>query len=135
MSPSLAALRARARTPGGKKAVRYTMVSAVSVAVSQVSLFVLFALLHWTARSANIMACAIGGIPSYYLNRRWAWGKKGRSHLLKEILPFWAIAFVGLAFSTVAADLAEARAPDITASRLGQALIVNAAVIAAFGLL
>lgn len=135
MTPSLSALVARARTPGGQKAVRYSLVSAVAVAVNQVSLFVLFAGLHWTARSANIFACLIGGVPNYYLNRRWTWGRTGRSHLLKEILPFWVIAFVGLAFSTWAADFAESVARDVTDSRFSQGLIVNAASLTAFGIL
>lgn len=110
-------------------------VSVITVAVSQIALFVLYAGLHWTARSANVLACVAGGIPSYYLNRSWTWGKSGRSHLLKEVLPFWAIAFLGLVFSTWTADVAEGRAVDVTSSRLGQALIINGAVIASFGVL
>lgn len=122
-----------ARKPGSQTAIRYAMVSVVSVAVSQVSLFVLFALFHWTARSANVMAFCIAGFPSYYLNRTWAWGKSGRSHLLKEVLPFWGIALVGLAISTWAADFAESRAANLTGSRSLQGLLVSAAAIGAFG--
>jgi putative flippase GtrA len=133
VSRSLRRLKARVRTPGGRKAVRYSLVSVVSVLVNQVSLFVLFAFLHWTARSANIMASVIAGVPSYYLNRHWAWQKKGRSHLVKEILPFWVIALAGLAFSTWAADFAETQAQEL--SRLVQGLIVNAAAFTAFGVL
>jgi len=107
-------------------------VSAITVAVSQVALFLLFAGLHWTARSANVAACIVGGVPSYYLNRRWTWGKTGPSHLLKEVLPFWGIAFVGLVFSTWTADFAETQARDFTSSRLTQAMVINSAVIAAF---
>lgn len=135
MALTLEALLARSRTPGGQKAVRYVAVSAITLAISQVALFVLFAGLHWTARSSNLLACVIGGIPSYYLNRRWTWGKKGRSHFLKELAPFWSIAILGLVFSTWTADVAEARAVDLTSSRLGQAVIINTAVIAAFGVL
>lgn len=135
MRLSLSALAARARTPMGRKAVRYSVVSAVSVAVSQVALFALFAGFHWTARSANVAACVVGGVPSYSLNRRWAWGRRGRSHLLREILPFWVIAFVGLVFSTWAADFAESHAVEITSSRLAQGLVVNAAAFGAFGIL
>lgn len=125
----------RVRTPGGRKALRYSLVSVVSVAVSQTSLFLFFAVGHWTAKSANIAACSIGGIPSYYLNRRWAWGKKGRSHFWKEIVPFWTLAFVGLAFSTLAVDVTESWAHDVADSRLVQGLMVNAASFGAFGVL
>lgn len=128
-------VRERARTPGGQKAFRYMVVSAVSVGVSQVTLFSVYALAHWTARSANVLACVIGGVPSYWMNRRWTWGKSGRSHLLKEVAPFWALAFLGLAFSTWAAGAAESWAHGAVHSRLAQALIINATVIAAFGVL
>src|SRR5262249_40487347 len=62
---------------------------------------------HWGARAANIWAVCISAIPSYILNRTWAWGKRGKSHLWKEVVPFWALALLGLAFSTWAADWAD----------------------------
>lgn len=126
---------ARARTPGGQKAVRYMLTSVVTVAVSQVALFGLYVGAHWTAKASNVGACVVGGIPSYYLNRNWTWGKTGRSHLWKEVVPFWVLAFIGLAFSTWTADFAESWAHDVTDSRLVQAMIINLAVIAAFGVL
>lgn len=109
--------------------------SVVSVLVAQIALFILFGMAHWTAKSANILASLIGGVPSYYLNRRWVWGRSGRSHLWKEVAPFWAIALLGLAFSTWAADFAETKAIEITDSRTVQALIVNFGAFAAYGVL
>ena len=135
MTSARSSLRDRARTPGGQKALKYMAVSVVTVAVSQIALFSLYAGFHWTAKSANVMACLVGGIPSYYLNRSWTWGKRGRSHLVKELLPFWVLAFLGLAFSTWAADFAESWARDNIDGRLGQAVVINAAVFTAFGVL
>ena len=131
LSPS--SLLERARTPGGRKLVRYSLVSVVSVVVSQVILFV--AQFHYSARTSNIIAVCLSAVPSYQLNRAWAWGKTGRSHLMKEIVPFWGMAFLGLILSTWSADFAESHAPSITTSDLGQMLIVNAAALAAFGVL
>lgn len=135
MASALVSLRERARTPGGQKAIKYMAVSVVTVLVSQIALFLLYAGFHWTAKSANVLACVIGGVPSYYLNRTWTWGKKGKSHLWKEVVPFWALAFIGLAFSTWTADFTESWAHQHTDSRLAQACIINVAVIAAFGVL
>jgi putative flippase GtrA len=135
MAVTISDLRARARTPGGQKAIRYTLVSVISVAVSQVSLIILFGIFHWTARSANIAACTIGGVPSYWLNRRWAWGKSGRSHMWKEVVPFWTLAFVGLALSTWAADFAESFGQAHLSSHLLQTACVAAGSIGAFGVL
>lgn len=123
----------RSRTPAGQKMVRYSLVSVVSVLVSQVVLFMAQAL--WSARTSNIVAVCVSAVPSYYLNRAWAWGKTGKSHLMKEILPFWSLALLGLVFSTWAADFAESTAPSITSSELMARLVVNGAALAAFGVL
>ncbi len=123
------------RSPEGKKWVRYSMVSVVAVIVSQVILLIAFGVLHLSARAANIWAVCISAIPSYYLNRAWAWGKRSRSHLLKEVLPFWTMALIGLAFSTWAADFAESWARGVTTSHLLTTLIVMAASLGAFGVL
>jgi len=123
----------RSRTPGGRKMVRYSLVSVISVMVSQVVLF--FAQGFWSARTANIVAVCISAVPSYYLNRAWAWGKTGKSHFIKEIVPFWSLAILGLVLSTFAADWAETNAHHVTSSELGQRLVVNFAALAAFGIL
>jgi putative flippase GtrA len=129
-------VRAWAATPTGKKAVRYTLVSVVSVMVSQAVLFVTYGVLQLaSAVPCNILATAVATVPSYYLNRRWAWGKTGRSHMWKEIVPFWALAFLGLALSILAVDIAETEAPKITSSHLGTAIIVNFAALAAWGVI
>jgi putative flippase GtrA len=129
------ALLERSRTPGGKKMVRYTLVSIISVFVSLVVLFVTFYFFHWSARTANIVAVGVSAIPSYFLNRAWAWGKTGRSHMLKEVVPFWAMAFLGLVLSTWAAVFTRANAHYITTSRLGVTLLVMASNILSFGVL
>lgn len=135
MVTSIADLRARAKTPGGRKAIRYTLVSVISVVVTQIALVVLLGVFHWTAKSANIAACTVGGVPSYTLNRRWAWGKSGRSHMWKEVVPFWTLTFLGLALSTWAADFAETWAKENFDSHLMLTLTVAAASLAAFGVL
>ena len=112
----------------GKKAIKYTLTSVIAVAVAQVFLFFFYAILGWTARSANIAATTIGAIPSFLLNRYWAWGLRGNAHFLKEVVPFWVLALLGVAFSTVAAGWAETTFD-------GSALAVNAASLGAFGVL
>jgi len=128
-------LSARARTPGGKKLLRYTAVSGVSVVVFEVLLFVTFGLLHWTVTWANVFAVSVSAIPSYYLNRKWAWGKHGRSHLMKEVVPFWGMALLGLLMSTITADLAKDWADEVTETHILRTLIVMAGTLAAFGVL
>ncbi len=115
--------------------MRYSMVSVIAVAVNQLVLLITFGLLHWSARASNVWAVCISAVPSYYLNRAWAWGKRGRSHVLKEVVPFWAMALLGLAFSTWAAGFAESNAHRITSSHFGTTVVVMAAALGAFGVL
>lgn len=135
MDLSPAGLLAWSRAPEGKKFVRYSMVSVVSVITYEILLFITLGLLHWSARSANITAVMVSAIPSYWLNRAWAWGKSGRSHLLKEVVPFWAMALIGLIFSTWAADFSKSVADDVTDAHLLRTFIVMMAGLGAFGIL
>ncbi len=116
-----------ARAQFDRKPVRYSLVSVVAVGVSQLVLIICNGLLGWSAVASNLAAVSIGCIPSYTLNRSWVWGKRGRNHLWREVAPFWALALLGLAFSTVLVHLAS-RWNDST-------IVVSAANLTAFGIL
>lgn len=104
MSNTLGRLWPLYHTPTGKKMIRYTAVSVISTLVSFVVLTIVFGVLRlWTEVPSVLFANAVAGICSYYLNRRWAWGKTGRSHIVKEVIPFWAISLAGMALSLFAA--------------------------------
>lgn len=133
LSPS--ALMARARTPAGRKLLKYAAVSGISVVVYETFLFIFFGLVHLSVLLATFLAVSLSAIPSYILNRAWAWGKSGRSHLFKEVLPFWGMALLGLVMSLVAADLAKDWADSVTDSHLMRTFIVMLATLGAFGVL
>jgi putative flippase GtrA len=134
MAASISDLRARAQSPAGKKAIKYTLVSVISVIVTQIALLVL-QLLHVDPVPANLAACTIGGVPSYYLNRRWAWGKSGKSHMWKEVVPFWTMNFVGIAFSTWSVAVADHWGQAHVDTHLMRSMVVNAANLGSFGVL
>ena len=91
----------------GKKILRYSAVSVISTGVSFTVLFLLYGVGPLRNEvEATVLANAVATFPSYWLNRNWAWGKSGRSHLVKEVIPFWAMAAVGIAFSIVGASIA-----------------------------
>lgn len=123
-APSLRSLR----TATGRKLLRYGIASVVNVVVSQVVLAWAFGVLHWTARAAAVLAAVVAAGPAYWLARSWVWGRSGRSHLVKEVLPFWGMALLGLALTTWVAGEAEAAGADLTDSRLGQTIILMVAV-------
>lgn len=124
------------RSETALRAFKYTVASVVSVVISQIILFLTFGIFHlWSATTSNFVAVAVSAIPSYYMNRAWAWGRSGKSHLMKEIVPFWGLAFLGLAISLWAVAVAQHFSESHGFPHLEVALIVNAASIAAFGVL
>jgi putative flippase GtrA len=120
--------------PGLRKLIKYSMVSLISVVVSQIVQLGTFFLTHNGVLS-SIVAVAAGTVPSYELNRRWTWRKNGPSHLWREIVPFWVMSFIGLVFSTVCVYGAEQWAETRDLGKTNTALLLNASSLAAFGLL
>jgi putative flippase GtrA len=111
---------------------------AVSVVATSVSLTVLGALV-WTgamaAVRANVVATAVGTVPSFELNRRWVWGKRGRRSLVAEIGPFCLLSVAGLALSTLAVGAAASWAGGAGVGATVRTLAVEGANVAAFGAL
>ncbi len=121
-------------TPQAKQLFRYTMVSVVSTAVSFGVLALVFGVLHlagpiWSTVIANVVAV----FPSYYLNRKWVWGKGGRSHLMKEVVPFWGMSAIGIVVSIGGAALARHIGEVNHLSHFELTGLVLAANIASFG--
>jgi putative flippase GtrA len=135
MAASISDLRARAKSPSGRKAIKYTLVSAISVVVTLVAFVVLNGVFRVDAVVSNILSVTAGGVPSFWLNRRWAWGKTGKSHIWKEHLPFWVMNFTGLALSTWWVALAESWGLDHLDSHALRTMCNAGATLAAFGVL
>lgn len=107
MSERLLKLWAWLHTREGQKLFRYTMTSVISTGVSLFVLGIVFGVLRlWSEVPSTLFANVVAAFPSYWLNRRWAWGKSGRSHLVKEVLPFWVMSIASIAFSMIGASVA-----------------------------
>lgn len=116
-----------ARSHHGRKALKYSMVSAIAVACSQAVLVFCSLVLDWDPVPSNVTAVAVSSVPSYLLNRAWVWGRTGKHDWLREIAPFWVFAFVGLGFSTLLVSLAS-NWSDAT-------IVLSLANLTAFGIL
>jgi putative flippase GtrA len=124
------------QTPEGLKVVRYTLVSAISALTSLIILTVVYGVLRlWTEVISTLFANVMAGIPSYILNRRWVWGKSGRSHIWREILPFWVMSLTGIGFALYTATLAHNFADAHHLHHLARTVLVVGANVAAFGIL
>jgi putative flippase GtrA len=125
------------KTPEGKKMFRYTMVSVISTVVSIATLGLVYGVFRlWTEVPSTLFANAVATVPSYYLNRNWAWGKTGRSHIRREVLPFWGLSIAGMLLSI--ATSTEARNFGIhhfEHDHLARTALVEGANVLAFGIL
>lgn len=136
--PSTPGLQGRHRLPALVRDrlgqfLRYCAVSAIATGSSMV---VLGALVHaraTTAGWANVIATAVGTVPSFELNRRWVWGRNGRRSVGREIAPFTVLSFSGLAISTWLVSLAAAFADAHRWSDDVRTLATELASLAAFG--
>ena len=136
MKGALARLWRFCRTPEGLKVIRYTMVSIISALTSLVILTLVFGVLRlWGEVVSTLFANVMAGIPSYYLNRRWVWGKGGRSHIWRELLPFWVMSITGIGFALYTASLAQHFANAHHLQHLARTVLVVGANVAAFGIL
>jgi putative flippase GtrA len=98
---TLPAIREKLRTPIAQKLFRYSMASVVAVVVSNAFLLLFLGVINMGEVLASTLATTIAAVPSYEMNRKWAWGKTGKSHIMKEVIPFWGLALLGWAFSTL----------------------------------
>jgi putative flippase GtrA len=84
----------------GRKIIRFTSVSVISTVVSNGVLFIVYGTkLIKNEIDATLFGNLVATLPSYNLNRRWTWGKSGKSHWRREILPFWIMSGLGIGFS------------------------------------
>ncbi|MDA8038869.1 MAG: GtrA family protein [Actinomycetota bacterium] len=115
---------------------KFASVSVISTVITQTVLFLTYH--EWSLASAmecNVIATVVATLPAYYLNRTWTWGKTGKSHLWREVAPFWVIAFVGLVLSTVAVGIAAHNAGRISSSPDVRAAVVQFANFVTYGLI
>jgi putative flippase GtrA len=136
MAPASTSSRARAyvKTPEFTKLWRYCTVSGISTVTSLAGLYIFYRVVGLSPRWANVVATCIATVPSYYLNRSWAWGKNGRSHFMKEVAPFWVIALISLGISTEVVGFAGHETASI-ASKDVRALILVAANLVTYAFL
>jgi putative flippase GtrA len=125
------------KTPEGKKMFRYTMVSVISTGVSFATLALVYGVFKvWTEVPSTLFANAVATVPSYYLNRNWAWGKTGRSHIRREVLPFWGLSIAGMLLSILTSSAARSFGiHHFEHDHLARTVLVEGMNLFAFGLL
>jgi len=116
----------RIRARFGAKLIRFGAVSAFNVVFGQSLLLAAQVVFRWPAVASNIFAVSVSAVPAYLLSRYWVWQKKGKNHLMREVLPFWTLALLGFGLSTAAVWLVERQWDP-------HPLVINLTNLVAFG--
>ncbi len=126
-----------ARSDAGRRAIRYVATSAFGVVTTQVFLVVFQYILHWKPIVAAVLAMSLTSVPAFLLNKHWVWGKKGKAHMRREVLPFWLFNAAGLILSLIAVTIVIhlTRDPNVESLKDGNRLAVQFATLAGFGIL
>jgi putative flippase GtrA len=123
-------------TPQGLKMVRYAMVSVISALTSVALITITYGVLRLGSEVVcTLISNVLAGVPNYFLNRQWVWKKGGRSHLWREVVPFWALSIAGILFALFTASVAQHFSNTHHLQHLARTVVVVGANIAAFGVL
>jgi putative flippase GtrA len=115
---------------------RYATGSLVTAIFSQVVLFFVFSVLRLeSARDSAITATLVGAVPSYFINRYWAWGKKSPSSFRREVIPYILMALISLVFSTWFVDFSHSHAGFLGSSRIAVDVVVQGSYLLSFVIL
>ncbi len=124
---ALPTLMERARDPEDLGLyVRYGAVSALTVPMGQILILIFTFVFDLNGVQANVFAVTLVAFPAFFLYRRWVWSADGVISFWGEVMPFWAMAFLGLVVSTVIVAWAT--------GRWDAKLVVNVANIVGYGL-
>ena len=115
--------------------LRYGAVSIIATLTSQCVLAVLVSTRATSPVLGNVIATAAGIVPSFELNRRWVWRRTGRPDLGRQIAPFVVLSLAGLLLSSLSVALVARRAASSGLEGTARTLAIEAANLAAFGLL
>lgn len=119
------------RGPLGRTLTRYTVGSGIAMVASEVTLLLVYGLHIGGARTASAAAWISGAIVNYFLNRNWAWRRRGRAPA-KELLPYWATAVAGLLLSIWATHEATALAPRVSGDHTVATALAGAAYLVTY---
>lgn len=99
LSPS--AVLAHAKSPEGRKQMRYAGVSVVFVPIGQVLIQLLgkFAF-DRNYTFASIVAALILTLPNFFANKFFVWKETSSENLRTQVLVFWIAAIIGVTFAT-----------------------------------
>ncbi len=143
MKLSVAALFAHAKTPEGRKQLRYAGVSVVFVPLGQILIQILGRVLFLEKHGAtsdpnftkaSLANAAILTLPNFFANKYIVWRDANRENLKTQVAVFWVAAMLGTALATLLTFGVEKVVKHFKAANLVQSIAVFFAQLVGFGI-
>jgi putative flippase GtrA len=119
----------------GGRATRSLVGSVIATVCSEIAFATCYGtgLLGTTGSSAA--AFVAGAVPNYFLNRSWAWGRRGRVRVWREVVLYIAVSLIGFAASAIVTAWAGHASEHVTSDHLVKTGLVSAAYLGTYALL
>jgi len=114
------------RFGSGATILRYVAGSGVATVCSEVVFLLVYGPLHGSPTVASVLGWLAGAVPNFWLNRNWAWGRRGRPAFVREVLPYTAIILATLGLAIVATGVADHLLQETAISHEARTLAVGA---------
>jgi putative flippase GtrA len=122
------------RSPLAGRLTRYTLGSMVAATVSAIVFAAMYAAAIGTT-ACSITAFVAGAIPNWVLNRHWAWRRRGRIRVRKEVLGYAATSGATLLIASLATAWMKTEAQSLDVAHGVRIILVTGAYMAVFALM
>ena len=119
----------------GIRFARYSVGSVVALVTSEVVFSVTYGAGLLGTTGASVAAFAAGAVPNYIANRRWAWERRGRLAVRREVIGYAAVSLGSLAAAAIATAATGRVAPWVSSSHAVRVALVSASYFATFAVL
>jgi putative flippase GtrA len=132
MSESVARIRTSRLV---QRVTRYTIGSAVAVVASEIAFVLCYGVAHLGTTATSAVAFVAGAIPNYILNRSWAWQRRGKLHIGREVVGYALVSLFSFAAAALSTGWVNHAAPHLTSSHAGRTALVAGTYLATYGVL
>lgn len=122
------------RWPLAQRVFRYTAGSVVAVVASETAFAVCYAA-GAGPTLASVVAFVCGAAPNWALNRRWAWQRRGRLRIGREVVGYLAVSVVSLLAAIAVTSWTSRRVHTLIQDHAARVALVAAAYLATYGIL
>lgn len=113
---------------------KYIAGSLLATVLSEVTFLIVLAATGNTTLG-TVIGWFFGAVPNYYLNRSWTWGRRGKSDLVREVLPYVGIILLTLVVASITTDFAQRHQTSVSQTHGVQVLFVGGVFLLTYGVM